>query len=98
MRVVHTSDWHAGRTWKGIDRTDELAAVLDDLASFLERERIELLLVSGDVFDNGAPVAKAEKVVFGFFKRVGRAGTKSIVIAGNHDSPARVEAWGMLAE
>ena len=98
MRLVHTSDWHAGRTWKGIDRTDELAAVLDNLAQFLARERVELLLVSGDVFDNGAPVAKAEKVVFSFFKRVGMAGTKSIVIAGNHDSPARIEAWGMLAE
>lgn len=98
MRIVHTSDWHAGRTWKGMDRTDELAAVLDHLAQFLVRERVELLLVSGDIFDNGAPVARAEKVVFSFFKRVGLAGTRSVVIAGNHDSPARVEAWGMLAE
>lgn len=98
MRVVHTSDWHAGRIWKGIDRTSELEAVLDDLAGFLQREHVELLLVSGDVFDNGAPIARAEKLVFGFFKRIGRAGTKSIVIAGNHDSPARVEAWGLLAE
>lgn len=98
MRVVHTSDWHAGRIWKGIDRTNELECVLDNLASFLQRERIELLLVSGDVFDNGAPVARAEKLVFGFFKRIGKAGTKSIVIAGNHDSPARIEAWGLLAE
>ncbi len=98
MRFVHTSDWHAGRTWKGRDRSDELAAVLDDLADYLARERIELLLVSGDVFDSGAPVAQAEKLVFGFFKRVGQAGTKSIVIAGNHDSPARIEAWGTLAE
>jgi DNA repair protein SbcD/Mre11 len=98
VRFVHTSDWHAGRTWKGKDRSDELAAVLNHLADYLERERIELLLVSGDVFDSGAPVAHAEKIVFGFFKRVGRAGTKSIVIAGNHDSPHRIEAWGMLAE
>lgn len=98
MRFVHTSDWHAGRTWKGKDRTDELAAVLDHLARYLARERIELLLVSGDVFDTGAPVPHAEKLVFGFFKRVGQAGTKSVVIAGNHDSPARLEAWGMLAE
>jgi DNA repair protein SbcD/Mre11 len=98
MRVVHTSDWHAGRIWKGIDRANELEAVLDDLAEFLQRERVELLLVSGDVFDNGAPVAKAEKLVFAFFKRIGKAGTRSIVIAGNHDSPARIEAWGLLAE
>jgi exonuclease SbcD len=98
MRLVHTSDWHAGRTWKGKDRTEELAATLDHLAGYLARERIELLLVSGDVFDNGTPVPHAEKLVFGFFKRVGQAGTKSIVIAGNHDSPTRLEAWGTLAE
>jgi exonuclease SbcD len=98
MRFVHTSDWHAGRTWKGRDRSDELGAVLEHLADYLARERIELLLVSGDVFDSGAPVAHAEKLVFGFFKRVGQAGTKSVVIAGNHDSPARIEAWGTLAE
>lgn len=98
MRVVHTSDWHAGRIWKTRDRIDELGAVLDDLADFLERERIELLLVSGDIFDNGAPAALAERLVFRFFKRVGQAGTRSVVIAGNHDNPARIEAWGTLAE
>lgn len=98
MRIVHTSDWHAGRIWKGVNRLDELGAVLERLGDFLEREQIDLLLHSGDVFDSGAPVAEAERLVFGFFKRVGRAGVPTVVIAGNHDSPARVEAWGALAE
>lgn len=98
MRFVHTSDWHAGRVWKGRDRLPELAAVLEHLGDFLERERIELLLVTGDVFDSGVPSAEAEKCVFRFFKRVGRAGTKTVVIAGNHDSPGRLDAWGALAE
>jgi exonuclease SbcD len=98
MRLLHTSDWHAGRLWKGLDRLGELAAVLDHLALVIERERIDLLLVSGDVFDQGAPPAEAERLVFEFFKRVGRAGVPSVVIAGNHDSPARLEAWGTLAE
>lgn len=98
MRIVHTSDWHAGRIWKGVNRLDELGAVLEHLADFLERERVDLLLHSGDVFDSGAPVAEAERLVFRFLKRVGRAGVPTVVIAGNHDSPARVEAWGALAE
>jgi exonuclease SbcD len=57
-----------------------------------------LLLISGDVFDTGTPTPQAEGLVFRFFKRIGRAGIPSVVIAGNHDSPSRVEAWGSLAE
>ena len=98
MRIVHTSDWHAGRVWKGRDRLPELQDVLARLGDFIEHERIDLLLMSGDVFDGRAPAAEAERCVFGFFKRVGRAGTKTVVIAGNHDNPARLEAWGTLAE
>lgn len=98
MRIVHTSDWHAGRIWKGKDRLGELENVLDHLAQFIEREKIELLLVSGDIFDHHAPSAEAERAVFRFFKRVGMSGAHSVVIAGNHDSPARLEAWSQLAE
>ena len=98
MRILHTSDWHAGRVWKSVDRLGELGTVLGNLASTIERERIDLVLVTGDVFDHGAPPAEAERVVFEFFKRIGRAGIPSIVIAGNHDSPVRIEAWGTLAE
>ncbi len=98
MRIVHTSDWHAGRVFKRVDRLPELGNVLEHLGDWLERERTDLLLVSGDVFDNGAPPPEAERLVFGFFKRVGRAGVHTVVIGGNHDSPARLEAWGGLAE
>jgi exonuclease SbcD len=99
MKIVHTSDWHAGWVWKQqVDRLPELEAVLDDLAAYIEREAIDLVLVTGDVFDGGAPPAKAEAVVYRFFKRVGRSGAQSIVLAGNHDSGTRLEAWGELAE
>ncbi|MBV9200415.1 MAG: exonuclease subunit SbcD [Alphaproteobacteria bacterium] len=98
MLIVHTSDWHAGRLWKGIDRLPELETVLEDLGDFIEHERVDLLLMSGDVFDSRGPSAAAERAVFRFFRRVGKAGTKTVVIAGNHDDPARLEAWGTLAE
>lgn len=98
MRIVHTSDWHAGRIWRRIDRLAELADVLEHLGDFLSSQRVDLLLMSGDVFDNGAPNPAAERLVFGFFKRIGRDGIKTVVIAGNHDSPARLQAWGTLAE
>lgn len=98
MRVAHTSDWHAGRVFKQVPRTPELEEVLANLGDDLERERVELLLVSGDVFDTGAPSAQAERLVFSFFKRVGGAGIRTVVIAGNHDNAARMEAWGRLTE
>lgn len=98
MLIVHTSDWHAGRLWKAIDRLSELEAVLENLGDFIERERVDLLLMSGDVFDSRGPSAAAERAVFRFFRRVGKAGTKTAVIAGNHDDPLRLEAWGTLAE
>lgn len=98
MRIAHTSDWHAGRIFKQVPRLPELETVLTNLGDDLERERVDLLLMSGDVFDSGAPTADAERAVFGFFKRVGRAGIQTIVIAGNHDSAARLDAWGALTE
>jgi exonuclease SbcD len=98
MRIVHTADWHVGRVWKNLNRLDETAAVLDHLARFVLQERIDLLLMAGDVFESGSPTAEAERLVFRFFRRLGEAGIQSIVIAGNHDSAARVDAWGTLAE
>ncbi len=98
MRIVHTSDWHAGKAWKGKTRLPELAEVLDGLADYIEQKAVDLVLMSGDVFDTGAPSADAEQVVFRFFKRIGGAGTQSVVIAGNHDSPRRFDAWGILTE
>ena len=98
MRIVHTSDWHAGRNWKGQDRLPELQSVLEHLGDFIERERIDLVLMSGDVFESQVPAPEAERAVSGFFKRLGAAGIPSVVVAGNHDHPVRMDAWGMLAE
>src|SRR5688572_29503835 len=98
MRIAHTSDWHAGRIFKQVPRLPELEEILSNLGDDLEREKIDLLLMSGDVFDTGSPRPEAERAVFRFFKRVGQAGIPTVVIAGNHDNAARIEAWGALAE
>lgn len=98
MKILHTSDWHAGRIWKSQDRLPELRNVLEHLGDFIEREGIELVLMSGDVFDSASPSPDAERAVTAFFKRVGQAGVPSVVIAGNHDHATRLETWGLLAE
>jgi len=98
MKIVHTSDWHVGRRWKGIQRLDELEAVLDHLAAFIEEQSIDLVLHSGDVFESRNPPAEAEQLVNRFLVRVGRAGAQMLVIAGNHDDPLRLDARSLLTE
>ena len=98
MKIVHTSDWHVGRRWKGIQRLDEIEAVLDHLAEFIEREAVDLVLHTGDVFDRRNPPAEAERLVNRFFVRVGKAGAHMVVIAGNHDDAQRLDARSLLAE
>ena len=98
MRIVHTSDWHTGRLWKSQDRLSELQDVLEHLGDFIEREHIDLVLMSGDVFESQMPPPEAERAVSRFFKRLGRAEVPSIVVAGNHDHPVRMDTWGLLAE
>jgi exonuclease SbcD len=98
VKIVHTSDWHVGRRWKGIQRFDELEAVLDHLAAFIEKESIDLVLHTGDVFESRNPPAEAEQLVNRFLVRVGRAGAQMLVIAGNHDDPLRLDARSLLTE
>jgi exonuclease SbcD len=98
MKIVHTSDWHIGRRWKGIQRLDELEAVLDHLAAYIEREEIDLVLHSGDVFESRNPAAEAEQLVNRFLVRVGGSGARMVVIAGNHDDPLRLDARSLLTE
>lgn len=98
MKIVHTSDWHVGRRWKGIQRFDELEAVLDHLGSFIEEHAIDLVLHTGDVFESRNPPAEAEQLVNRFLVRVGRTGAQMVVLAGNHDDPLRFDARSLLTE
>jgi exonuclease SbcD len=98
MKIVHTSDWHVGRRWKGIQRLDELAAVLDHLARFIEENAVDLVLHTGDVFESRNPPAEAEQLVNRFLVRVGRSGAQMVIVAGNHDDPLRLDARSLLTE
>jgi DNA repair protein SbcD/Mre11 len=100
MRLCHTSDWHLGHTLRDIGREREHAAFLDWLVERLVEERVEALLISGDIYDSSIPPASAEALWFGFLANV-RARLPQlavVVIAGNHDSPSRLGASGPLCE
>lgn len=92
MRVLHTADFHAGRNLRGFDRTPEIHEALLEIAALAKSERADVVLVSGDLFDTANPSADAEHAVFDFFLRLRDAGIPSVVIAGNHDSAARLDS------
>ena len=55
MRILHTSDWHIGKRLSGRDRLDEQRAALDEIAAICDAEKVDLVLVAGDVFDTFLP-------------------------------------------
>lgn len=96
MKLLHTADWHAGRTLHGVERTSEIREVLQEIAEIAKQQAVDLILVAGDVYDSKNPGADAEAAVYEFFRDVGAAGIPSVMIAGNHDSPSRLDAVAHL--
>jgi exonuclease SbcD len=93
MKVLHTSDWHLGRALYGRKRYREFELFFDWLIRCLERERVEALLVAGDIFDNATPSNRALELYYRFLCRCAAAGCRHVVItAGNHDSPSLLNA------
>lgn len=93
MRILHTSDWHLGRTLYGRKRYDEFAAFLDWLLAEIESARVDCLLIAGDVFDTGLPGNRAQELYYGFLARLPATGCRqAVVIGGNHDSPTFLDA------
>jgi exonuclease SbcD len=100
MRLLHTSDWHLGQTLHNYDRIYEHACFLDWLVETLVAEDIDVLLIAGDIFDNANPSAAAHRQLYRFLQqaRSKLPQLQVVVIAGNHDSPGRLEAPTPLLE
>lgn len=94
MRLLHTSDWHLGQTLHNYERGYEHQRFLDWLLDTLVAERVDVLLVVGDVFDNANPSAASQKQLYVFLQqaRARLHALQLIVVAGNHDSAGRLEA------
>ncbi len=98
MRILHTADWHVGRTLRGHSRADEHRAILDEIVKIAEDERADLVLVAGDQFDRAVPTPESEQIVYDALLRLARTGAQVVVIAGNHDNPRRLTAIRPLLE
>ncbi|NLJ88244.1 MAG: exonuclease SbcCD subunit D [Epulopiscium sp.] len=98
MKILHTSDWHLGKNLEGYSRLEEQGQFLEELLEIVDREKIDLVIISGDIYDSGNPPAKAEKLFYSYLKRITKGGKiPTLVIAGNHDNPERLVAASPLA-
>ena len=94
LRLLHTSDWHLGHQLHGLPRTAEHAAFLTWLLAELEQRAADALVIAGDVFETANPPATAQRAWFSFLGQARRRLPQLdiVVIGGNHDSAARLDA------
>ena len=93
MRVLHTSDWHLGKRLEQCERTEEHQHFLDWLVQTIQSQSIELLIISGDIFDSGSPSNTALKQYYDFLWHLrGTCCRDIVIIGGNHDSVSTLNA------
>ncbi|WP_228151980.1 exonuclease SbcCD subunit D C-terminal domain-containing protein [Malaciobacter halophilus] len=100
IKILHTSDWHLGQNFMGKSRIEEHKAFLSWLLETIEQKQIELLLVSGDIFDTGTPPNYALELYYNFLKQLSskKSLKTTIITAGNHDSVSTLKAPKQLLE
>ncbi len=98
MRILHTSDWHLGRSFHSVGMLGAQAAYVDHLLDVVEAERLDLVVVSGDVYDRALPPVDAVELADDTFARLAASRAQVVVSSGNHDSPARLGFNSRLAD
>lgn len=90
MRILHTSDWHIGRTFHGHSTLEALAGVLHALVAQVRENAVDVVIVAGDVFDSATPAASAYSLLDDALLALHDTGATVIMTSGNHDSVARL--------
>ncbi len=97
MRVLHTSDWHVGKTVRGRRRTDEHRAVLAEIAGVAADREVDLVVVAGDLYETATPTAESVELVYRALLDLA-AVAEVVVVTGNHDHPGMLRAVAPLLE
>ena len=90
MKILHTSDWHIGRTFHGHSTVANLRLVLDQLVTEVRNRGVDVVVVSGDIFDSAAPAAEYYTVLTDILRALRDAGAAVVMTSGNHDSATRL--------
>ncbi|MGP9538380.1 exonuclease SbcCD subunit D [Brachybacterium sp. AOP43-C2-M15] len=90
MKILHTSDWHLGRTLHKVDLHEHQAAFLDWLVELVRDEQVDVVVVPGDVYDRAVPAVSSVKLLDSALARLAATGATVVLTSGNHDSPERL--------
>ncbi|MCX5956794.1 MAG: exonuclease SbcCD subunit D [Cyanobacteria bacterium] len=96
MRLLHTSDWHLGRSFHGASLLDEQAEALDRIVELAREGAVDLVVIAGDLYDRAIPPAEAVSLFTDTLAQLRSAGIAVVAIAGNHDSHVRVSVYDPL--
>ncbi|WP_031528372.1 metallophosphoesterase family protein [Dyadobacter crusticola] len=99
MKILHTADWHIGKKLDLYSRLDEQRLVLEEICEIAEREQVDAVVIAGDLFDNYNPSSEATELLYSTLHRLSANGARAVIaIAGNHDSPERIQVPDALAK
>ncbi|MFF8289177.1 exonuclease SbcCD subunit D [Streptomyces sp. NPDC016309] len=98
MRMLHTSDWHLGRSFHRVGLLDAQSAFLDHLVATVREHDVDVVLVAGDVYDRAVPPLPAVELFDSALHRLAEAGVATVMISGNHDSGRRLGVGAGLME
>jgi exonuclease SbcD len=100
LKIIHTADWHIGQNFYGYERKEEHLFFFDWLKKQVNEREADVLLVAGDIFDTPNPSAESQKIYYKFLHEITarNPNLQIVIIAGNHDSAARLEAPNPLLE
>lgn len=90
MRILHTSDWHLGRSFHRVPLLEAQAAYLDHLVATVREHEVDAVLVAGDVYDRAVPPLSAVELFDDALHRLAAVGVPTVMISGNHDSARRL--------
>lgn len=98
MKILHTADWHLGKRLDRFSRLEEQALVMDEIIQIADDQRVDLVIIAGDLFDQFNPGIEAVELFYKTLKRLSLNGKRPVIaIAGNHDSPNLIDAPDPLA-
>ncbi|AZA82059.1 exonuclease sbcCD subunit D [Chryseobacterium lactis] len=98
MKILHTADWHLGKRLDRFSRLEEQVLVMEEIISIADDEKVDLVIVAGDLFDSFNPSVEAVELFYKTLKRLSQNGKRPVIaISGNHDSPNLIDAPDPLA-
>lgn len=99
MKILHTADWHLGKRLDSFSRLEEQVKVMQELVAIADEEKVDLILVAGDLFDNFNPPVDAVELFYKTLKQLSKNGARPVIaISGNHDAPGLIDAPNPLAK